>query len=148
MNILLHLEWNDAYLLGIYCVQVPWSFTPLPLAPPWSFHRFSVKKQAFVQDHSTDRWHHWGLNSLLSTTKCHGCGMSPPWSGSFCLTVPGLVNREYFSWFTESEGRGLAVMSGALGLSQGDPLPWSQPWTLKAVHSFSPEYRVRMDCFP
>ena len=119
-------------------VQVPWSFT---LSTPWSSHCFCVEKQAFVQDHSTDCWHHWGLNSLLSTTKWHGCGRSPPLSGSFCLTVPGLVEREYFSWFTESEGRGLAVMSGALGLSQGDPLPWSQPWTLKGIHSLAPNAR-------
>lgn len=65
MNILLHLEWNDAYLLGIYCAGA----VKLHPSTPWSSHCFCMEKQAFVQDHSTDCWHHWGLNSLLSTTK-------------------------------------------------------------------------------
>lgn len=106
MNIPLHLL---SGIMHIYWVPTRCrcrEASPLPWA--WSSHCFHVKKPSFVQDHGTDWCHHWGPNSLLWTTECRWCGRSPPWSGSFCLTVPEPVEGEYFSCFTGSEGRGLA----------------------------------------
>lgn len=80
--------------------------------------------------------HAWSLGLLVSSLE-------------MSFQVPALVEEEYFSCVTESEGRGLAKanVQSVLGLSQGDPLSQSQSWIVKGIQNISPICLVQMeDC--